>query len=224
MAYKIVLVHTVPFLINEFNTLGERLLPGVKFFHILDEVILERIHQHGSAHSDDSERLRSYILSAEEIGAQAVLVTCSTLSTLIDDLRSAAGIPVIKIDEALVENAVSQGSRIGLIATNPDTMGPSTQILYDEAARVGKDITVVPVLVEHAFDAIRRGDVETHDRLVKQAVVDTAPGVDVIVLAQASMARVLQQLSEAERRVPVLSSPQLAMERVKQVVANRTNH
>jgi Asp/Glu/hydantoin racemase len=36
--------------------------------------------------------------------------------------------------------------------------------------------------------------------------------VDVIVLAQASMARVVENLSKEERRVPILSSPRLAVE------------
>ena len=36
--------------------------------------------------------------------------------------------------------------------------------------------------------------------------------VDVIALAQASMARVVDGLSEAERRVPILASPPLAVD------------
>jgi hypothetical protein len=41
----------------------------------------------------------------------------------------------------------------------------------------------------------------------------------VIVLAQASMARVADTLSDEERSVPVLSSPRLGMQRVARLVS-----
>ena len=48
--------------------------------------------------------------------------------------------------------------------------------------------------------------------------------VDVVVLAQASMARVLEGLPESERRVPVLSSPMLAMERLWSLLSAQTGN
>lgn len=217
MAGKIAFVHTVPALIDEFNRLGAEILPGTQFVHILDEAILEHIHQNDGVKTYDTDRLRAHVDCAEKIHADAVLVTCSVLSTCIDELRPTAGIPIIKIDEALVELAVATGEKIGMLATNPDTLKPSAQILYVEAARVGKTIMVVPRLVEHAFAAIRRGDGETHDGLVKEAILELAEEVDVIVLAQASMARVLALIPEGGRKVPILSSPHLALGRAKQL-------
>lgn len=221
MTGKIAFVHTVPALISEFNKLGAEILPETQFVHILDEVILEHIHQHDGVTKDDTDRLLSHIEGAEKIHADAVLVTCSVLSTCIDEIRPKVSIPIIKIDEALVELAVATGERIGMLATNPDTLQPSSQILYNEATRTDKKITVVPRLVEHAFAAIRRGDTETHDRFVKQAIMDLAEDVDVIVLAQASMARVLALIPENERKVPILSSPHLALERAREL-SNRS--
>lgn len=217
MAGKIAFVHTVSTLINEFNNLGAEVLPETRLVHILDEAILDHIHQNDGVSADDTHRLRSHVESAEKVHADAVLVTCSVLSSCIDEIRPLVGIPIIKIDEALVELAVEKGETIGMLATNPDTLKPSAQILYDEAERVGKKIIVVPRLVEYAFAAIRKGDSETHDKLVRQAILDLAPDVDVIVLAQASMARVLKLIPEQERRVPILSSPHLALERAKQL-------
>jgi hypothetical protein len=46
-----------------------------------------------------------------------------------------------------------------------------------------------------------------------------AAEVDVVVLAQASMARVAETLPAAERPVPVLSSPRLGMERAAELLA-----
>ena len=46
------------------------------------------------------------------------------------------------------------------------------------------------------------------------------PQVDVIVLAQASMARVVDTLSDKEKTVPILSSPKSGIEATKKAIAN----
>ena len=74
-------------------------------------------------------------------------------------------------------------------------------------------------MVENALSALLNGDGATHDRLVKNATLELAQRVDVVVLAQASMARVLEAIPEAEREVPILSSPHLALGQVKQLLA-----
>lgn len=218
MSSKLVLVHTVPPLIGTFTALGAELLPDVQQLHVLDEVILERVRQRGRLDPQDAERLRAHVVSAEEIGATAVLVTCSTISPCVDEVRPRVGIPVIKIDEAMVARAVDSGTRIGLVATNPATIEPSSQLLRVRAAQLGKPIEVHARLAEGAFAAVLSGDGATHDRLVRDAVLDLAPSVDVIVLAQASMARVLATLPEHERPVPILSSPHMALDQVRQAI------
>jgi hypothetical protein len=53
---------------------------------------------------------------------------------------------------------------------------------------------------------------------VKEQTLELAQRVDVVVLAQASMARVLEAMPEAERTVPILSSPHLALAQVGQLL------
>ena len=67
-------------------------------------------------------------------------------------------------------------------------------------------------LCEGAFDALMNGNAATHDDLVGIALRELIERVDVIALAQASMARVVDNLSEADRRVPILASPPLAVD------------
>jgi hypothetical protein len=58
-----------------------------------------------------------------------------------------------------------------------------------------------------------------HDRLVSQAIRELSSDVEVIVLAQASMARVLDVTPESERIVEILSSPHIAMEQVGRLLS-----
>ncbi len=214
MQGKLVLVHTVSPLLPVFNKLGAELLPGVRLAHILDEPLLERVRQRGQLAPEDSVRLGSHVTVAEQTGAQAVLVTCSTISPCVDDVRAAASIPVVKIDEAMIAEAIAKGSKIGVVATAASTLAPTQLLLQAQADSAGQEIVVESVLVENALPALLSGDGVTHDTLVRRVVLELSSRVDVVVLAQASMARVLDVIPEAERRVPILSSPHLALERV----------
>lgn len=219
MAKTLVLVHTVPPLLPVFSKLGAELLPGVRLMHILDEPLLERVRQRGRLTTADSARLQEHIAMAQEVGAAAVLVTCSTISPCVDDIRPQAVIPVLKIDEAMIAQAVERGEKIGVVATAPTTLEPTRQALEAQAARLGRLVETRLILVEHAMSALLTGDGETHDRLVKAAVLGLAPQVDVVVLAQASMARVLEIMPQAERPLPILSSPHLALEALRHLLS-----
>jgi aspartate/glutamate racemase len=218
MTQRLVFIHTVPLLVDVFNRLAAELLPGIRRLHILDEPLLERVIQRGASAPEDAQRLAEHVSLAAAIGAQAVLVTCSTLSPSVDDLPGAAPIPVFKIDAAMIRQAVSKGGRIGVLATNVSTLRPTQSLLEAEAARAGRSITTTLRLVEDARAALQSGDGARYDQLVKTAALELAPQVDVVVLAQATMARVLQVVSPSDCAVPILSSPRLALNEIGQRV------
>lgn len=222
MQNKVVFIHTIPLLVNTFNQLGAIHLPDVKFFHIVNEVLIERVRLSGLATSKEKNWLRSQVESAVDIGASAVLVTCTILSACVDEVRHEYSIPIMKIDEEMVKKAVELGSKIGIIVTNPDTIKPSSQLIMDYANKVGKQVTIKAALVDKAFDAVRNGEAHLHDQLVRNTIFDIAPDVDVIVLAQASMARVLDIIPESERPKTILSSPLLAFEKLNKIISETT--
>jgi hypothetical protein len=88
-------------------------------------------------------------------------------------------------------------------------------MLEHEGARVGRSPTIRLRLVDDALAALLAGDAASHDRLVATAVRQEARHVDVVLLAQATMARVLAALVEQPVAVPVLASPQLALVEVR---------
>jgi Asp/Glu/hydantoin racemase len=218
MADLLVLVHTVPPLIEVFNHLAADILPGVRVLHVLDEPLLEHVRQRGRLATEDAFRLATHAQEAARIGAAAMLVTCSTVSPCVDEVRNQAELPVLRIDEVMIREAVQTGALVGVIATNRTTLEPTRQLLLAEAARVGKRIEVKSVMVEGALPALLSGDGATHDHLVLQAVVELAKRAEVVVLAQASIARVVSVLPQDALPVPVLSSPHLALRQVAELL------
>lgn len=215
---RVLFVHTVPTLVEAFDRLSASLLPGVEVFHILDEPLLERVRRRGSLADQDAERLMTHAGLAAEIQAGAMLVTCSTVSPAVERMRERAPIPVLKIDEAMLTAAVTQAGVIGVLATSSTTLEPTRAMILAKAAKLRKEVACEAVLVEEAFSALQAGALDRHDRLIHEAVQKLAPRVELIVFAQASMARALEGIPERERRVPILSSPHLALAQIKGLV------
>jgi aspartate/glutamate racemase len=221
MTGLLVLIHTVPPLISVFDRLTGQVLPGVRVKHILDEPLLEAIRLRGRTADEDGKRLLSHIKQAELIVAQAVLVTCSTTSPLADHLQAQVSIPIFKIDQAMIEQAIHLGDRIGVLATNRTTLEPTRQMLLAQAAKTGKKIEYKESYIEGALEALLKGQAELHDQLVIQAIREIRPSVDVVVLAQASMARTLETGTVPNDGAPVLSSPYLALEQISHVFQSK---
>lgn len=207
-------VHTVTSLTTAFTELAEELVPGADVFHITDETLLAITRREGLT-STTRRRVLGYVESAAEAGADIVLVTCSSIGPAVDASREFVDVPVVRIDEAMTDEAVRIGSRIGVVATLASTLEPTAQLIE----RKGDGVTVTAHLCDGAFEALSAGDRDRHDELVRQGLRTVLAGNDVVVLAQASMARVVETLADDERTVPILSSPRLAVERVAALLA-----
>lgn len=219
MVKRLALIHTVSSLIDPFRDLCREILPEVEIFNIIDESLLKNVIEVGELAPQVYKRVANYVVSAQEAGADAVLITCSSISPCADVAQKLVDIPVMKIDEAMADKAVEIGKGIGVIATLSTTLEPTTDLVKSRGALKNKEVFVKSILCEGAFEAITAGDAATHDRIVKEGLRKLMAEVDVVVLAQASMARVLEGMTEEEKSVPILSSPRLGMERAKHVLA-----
>lgn len=213
------LIHTSPTLAPVFSAICVRELPDAHVFHMVDESLIQETVRAGSLQKSTIRRLVSQIASAEAAGADAVLVTCSSIGPGVRLAQQLFDIPVLRIDDAMAEAAVRQARAIGVLATLRTTLDPTTALLREKAAEAGRDVELVECLCEGAFSAVLTGDTATHDRMVQRALTEDLKGVDVIVLAQASMARVVATLTPGTLQAPVLSSPELAVQRARQALA-----
>ena len=217
MKQKLAFVHTVPSLVGLFNELSRELLPDVEVFHIADEMLLKVVLAQGGLSPFIYRRVADHIVAAEHAGATAVQCTCSSISPCVEASRPFVGVPVFKIDEPMVDAALHTGTRIGVAATAPTTLGPTTELVRARAATLGIPVQVESVLCKGAYEALFSGDPQKHDQIVMRALCDLMTRNDVVILAQASMARVAQAIPPEDKRVPIISSPRLAIEHVKAV-------
>ncbi len=210
MSKTLAFVHTLASLAETFDVLARDALPGVTCLHTVDEPLLARIRARGRLAAEDSDRLAAHVAASGSAGAGAVLVTCSTLSPCVDEIHGRFSLPVLKIDEAMFAEAVRRGRRIAVLVTNPSTAVPTREGLLKAARSSIQPPEIVEVLIAGALEALAAGCLNEHDRLIAEAAARAAAAADVIILAQASMARAVAAI-DPEIRSRVLTSPQTAL-------------
>jgi Asp/Glu/hydantoin racemase len=205
------LVHTSATLVPVFAQLCKEKLPGVNVFNIADDSLVKGIIAAGSLTPTIARRVAGYLESAELAGADYIMVTCSSIGPAVEAGAKSRGVPVLRVDQPMADQAVATGKKIGVIATLRTTLEPTADLISRRAAIAGKKIELTSKLCEGAFEALMSGDAATHDAKVAAALKELSQQVDVIVLAQASMARVVDTLAAADKRVPILASPGIAV-------------
>jgi Asp/Glu/hydantoin racemase len=206
------LVHTSATLVPVFAELCTKYVPHLKIFNIVDDSLIKNTIASGKLTADTSRRVVNYAGSAQDAGADFILFTCSSIGPAVEAAAGLTKVPVLRVDQPMADKAVQIGKKIGVIATLPTTLEPTSDLVRRRATAAGKQIELVSKLCEGAFDALMSGDGATHDKKVGDALRQLSNQVDVIVLAQASMSRVVNTLNESEKKVPILASPPIAME------------
>lgn len=213
---KIALIHTVKSVLNTFEFKVREALGDVKIINTLDEYLAADPAEKGEFTINNMNRLFSFIKCAEMTEADAVVVTCSTLSPIVEKIKPFIKIPVIEIDEAMIRKAVKEGTKITILATAESTIGPTKSGLIREAAKLKKEIELSIIVCNEAYDAIKAGDTKYHDEILKKKSLEIKQQ-DVVVLAQASMAH-LEDTIEKICGCMVLSSPDLCISELKQTL------
>ena len=178
--------------------------------NLLDDSLSADLARDGSLTADMTGRFLLLGRYAASTGADAILFTCSAFGPSIEAVaREQAPRPVLKPNEAMIEQAVARGERIGLLATFPPTLVSMPREFPGTAK-------IVPRLAEGALAALDRGDRAEHDRLVAEASRDLRD-CDLIALAQYSMAPAAELVAQASRR-PVLTTPDSAVQKLKELL------
>ena len=213
------LVHTSATLVPAFEQLCCERLPGVAVFNIVDDSLIKDVIAHGRLRPATARRVVQHVVAAEAAGADTILVTCSSIGRAVETAATLVDVPVIRVDRPLAERAVATGRRIGVIATLPTTLDPTADLIGRCAAAAGREVAITARLCDGAFEALMAGDPAAHDATVAAALEALAAEVDVIALAQASMARVVAALPPDPTRPPILASPPLAIEALADLFA-----
>lgn len=216
---KVAFIHTSPAAIGPLMQFYGEAAPGFEITNLLDDGLLRLLA--AKEITVAKERLSDMIKTAiETYEAELAMVTCSSVSReVVEQIGGTLDVPILKIDYPMAREAVRTGKKIGVAATFAPTLIPTCQLINEAATEAGTEIEIIQEISPEAYTALLSGDTATHDERLLAAIEQLEKrGVDVIVLAQVSMARVLPQAIERVP-VPVLSSLQTSLEAIRQALS-----
>ena len=186
MPKRVFLVHPTPLAMAPIDEAFKTLWPQAQTINVLDESLYTDIPQDGTLAPAIYDRVTSLLRHCELSGADGVLFSGSTFGPAVDKARIGMRVPVLRAEEAMMEQAVTLGERILLVCTAKRAM-PVVRATLDVAVkRAGALRQISELWVKGARDAITSGDVATHDKLIAEQVM-AAGDFDVIIFGQISM-------------------------------------
>ena len=208
---RIALIHALKHSVAPIEFAFQRLWPETVLMNLLDDSLSADLARGGVLTAPMTERFLSLGRYASSTGADGILFTCSAFGSCIETVaRDLAPLPVLKPNEAMIEEAAAAGGTIGLLATFAPTLAS-----MPEEFPTGTN--VVPRLAEGALAALDRGDAAEHDRLAVAAAMELTD-CNVIALAQFSLARAADAIAKATGR-PVLTTPDSAVRKLRRLLA-----
>ena len=218
-APRIALIHATPLAIQPVNTSFQKLWPEAKLQNILDDSLSQDLARVGHLTADMVERFIDLAQYAKRVGCQGILFTCSAFGEAIEAAAAATGIPTLKPNEAMFEEALqvaikakpnsTETLNIGLVATFAASLDSMRDEFLAMSAHMKRVVNLHGMHVPLAMDALAKGQSLEHDQRIA-AGIENMPACDVIMLAQFSMAAA-QTLAQTKTISPVLTSPDCAV-------------
>ena len=219
----ITMIHTVFPIVDSLKAIFIKKMGSqpVIIYNIVDDSILPRILNNDGLSPKIISSVYQHISSAEKMGSNLILVTCSSISEVVDIINPLISVPVIKIDDAMTDEAVKIAGTLGVVATIKSTLNPTINQLKKKMLKIKREIKIVPLLCSNAYKAlINESNPEKHDLLLYNSIKNIIDNVDAIVLAQASMARLLPKLKKFTNK-PILTSTESGIERAINILQNQ---
>jgi aspartate/glutamate racemase len=196
----------------------DEILPGVTIVHQVDDTIQNSnfLCEPGVIPKENFYKFATYAHNLEKSGIDLIMLACSTFNRAVEVTRPMINTPMLQIDRPMMDLAVLQGKRIGLLATVPTTVPASERLLRLAASDAGKTVEVTTVLCSAAFAEIKKGNVAKHNELLLEQIDKLSGSVDAIVLAQVSMSALEPMLKKT--KVPVYNSGRTGFTKAREIL------
>jgi Asp/Glu/hydantoin racemase len=190
--------------------------PEARISNLLDDSLFAWIREAGGVVPEMYDVFRNLTHHMAGRGADGILFTCSAFRQVIDACIREFDLPILKPNDAMIDKALDAGQRIAVMATVGPTIPSISVEIAEMAAPRGRQVELVPYVVDDAFDALAGGDAAKHDRLVAERARDIRD-CDAIVLAQFTLARAVPAV-QAVNKTPIFNSPGAAVARMREMV------
>lgn len=212
----IYLIHATPLSITPITAAFTRLWPEARLANLLEDSLSRDLVDAGELTPVMSQRFLKLATYAAESGADAILFTCSAFGDAIDLCKRSLSIPILKPNEAMIEEAVLRNQKISILSTFPLAITSMTEEFQSFARQQGVEIDLSAHVCPEAFDELRKGNADRHDQLIMD-MARTVTNSELLCFAQFSMTSAAQQTSQASG-LPVLTTPDSAILKLRRLL------
>jgi Asp/Glu/hydantoin racemase len=216
---RIALIHALKHSVPAIEEAFGRIWPEARLANLLDDSLSADLAREGALTPDMHLRFLTLARYAASCGADGILFTCSAFGPCIEACaRDLAPLPVLKPNEAMIEEAVALAGPVGTVALLA-SFAPMLASMPAEFAAAAPKLTLVRCLAEGALAAMDRGDLDGHDQAAARAAA-ALPEVDVIALGQFSLSRANRAVAAASGKT-VLTTPDSAVRKLQRLLQRK---
>lgn len=191
--------------------------PDIEIYNIVDDTLLKETVARGGVTDSVIRRMYNYTMQAIESGAACVMGTCTSVNMAAKYIRPLSPIPVLNIDEPLAKEAVQSAKKIGVLATLPTSPIAIIRLLNENSTEMKKNIEIVSLVADGAFDILCAGDRAKHDEMVNENLYKLSKKVDAVVFAQISMSLLKHEAVDC----PIFKIGESGFEEAKRLMLSR---
>ncbi len=214
---KVALVSSTRAVFGPMEAAFREVFPEAQILHLLDETLLEDFRREGGLSPHSRHKALQMALTAQEAGVDGILVTCSTLSPSVDDFRPFVRIPIIKIDEPVIEEVVQKADTIGLLATAETVLKSVEPLVMKKAQEVARKISVRHFIKGDVWPILQK-DPPAFYRAIAEAATQAARECQAVILTQVSIAPGRDYMEEKLRN-KIYASPIYAVQTLRKILS-----
>jgi Asp/Glu/hydantoin racemase len=215
---KLGIIHAALITTRAVQKYIDEIIPEVEVVHWVDDTIQNTNFacEPGVIPRKNYAKFVQAALSQQEYGVDLILLACSTFNRAVEFARPMIDTPLLQIDRPMMDLAVQDGRRIGLLATVPTTVPSSERLLRAAAEDAGKKIEIKTRLCSEAFKVLKAGNPDKHNDMLLEEIDALSGEVDAIVMAQLSMSALEPRLTRT--KVPVYNSGRTAFLKIRKIL------
>jgi glutamate racemase len=166
------IIHAAVFTSQTVQKYLDEILPEVSVMHSGDDTVQRdnSAADVGTIPKGNYFKFATLAHFLEEAGADLIMLACSTFNRAVEYAEPMINTPLLQIDRPMMDLAVQQGRRIGLLATLPSTVPSSERLLMNAAVKAGREIEIETVLSSEAFKVLRAGDPDRHNEILLEEI------------------------------------------------------
>ncbi len=153
------IIHAAVFTANTMQPYIAEMIPEVQVMHFGDDTV-QRDNLSapvGTIPKANFFKFVTYSKFLQDAGCDMIMLGCSTFNLATEVAAPMIDIPLLNIDRPMMDKAVMDGKRVGLLGTLPSTMPASERLLRKAASEAGREIEITSVLCAEAFLVLRAG-------------------------------------------------------------------